>query len=175
MGVFDKFITAMSLNPDDEDDDFIDDGDYFDDEPDPPRINKRKKPKNNNFDDSASGNRENSKRINKITPIHGQRKTVIDGMEICVIKPKSVDDSREITDTLLSNRPVILDVEGLEIGEAQRIIDFAAGSCYAINGNLQKVTNYMIIISPSSVDISGDLLDIVESDTFQVNGLHMDL
>ena len=36
-------------------------------------------------------------------------------MEVCVIKPTSVDDAREITETLLSGRTVILNLEGLDL------------------------------------------------------------
>ena len=81
-------------------------------------------------------------------------------MEVCVIKPTSVEDAREITETLLSNRTVVLNLEGLDVDIAQRIIDFTSGSCFAISGNLQKISHYIFIITPSSVDISGDFQDI---------------
>lgn len=83
-------------------------------------------------------------------------------MEVCVIKPTSVEDAREITETLLNNRTVVLNVEGLDVEIAQRIIDFTSGSCFAISGNLQKISNYIFIITPA-VDISGDFLNIVDS------------
>ena len=82
-------------------------------------------------------------------------------MEVCVIKPSTVEDGREISDTLLSGRAVILNLEGLQVSIAQRIIDFTSGSCYSINGNLQKVSNYIFIITPESVDISGDFQDLL--------------
>ena len=50
-------------------------------------------------------------------------------MEVCVIKPNSVEDAREITETLLSGRTVILNLEGLDLEVAQRIIDFTSGVC----------------------------------------------
>lgn len=88
-------------------------------------------------------------------------------MEVCVIKPTSIEDAREVTETLLMNRTVVLNVEGLDLDVAQRIIDFASGSCFAISGNLQKISNYIFIITPQSVDISGDFLNIV--DTFDAS------
>ena len=90
-------------------------------------------------------------------------------MEVCVIKPTSFDESREITETLLANRTVVLNVEGLDVDIAQRIIDFASGSCFAINGNLQKISNYIFIITPESVDISGDFQSIMDS--FDISGI----
>ena len=90
-------------------------------------------------------------------------------MEVCVIKPTSVEDAREITETLLNNRRVVLNVEGLNVEIAQRIIDFASGSCFAIQGNLQKISNYIFILTPSTVDISGDFQSIMDS--FDVPGI----
>ena len=78
-------------------------------------------------------------------------------MEVCIIKPQSFEDASQISETLLANRTVILNMEGLDLSLAQRIIDFISGSCYAINGNLQKVSNYIFIVTPAAVDISGDL------------------
>ena len=82
-------------------------------------------------------------------------------MEVCVIKPTTCEDSREITETLLSNRTVVLNFEGLDVDVAQRIIDFTSGSCYAIGGNLQKVSGFIFLVTPKNVDISGDLQDIL--------------
>ena len=90
-------------------------------------------------------------------------------MEVCVIKPTSVEDAREITETLLNNRTVVLNVEGLDVEIAQRIIDFTSGSCFAMSGNLQKISNYIFIITPESVDISGDFLNI--ADAFDTKGM----
>ena len=81
-------------------------------------------------------------------------------MEVCVIKPNSVEDAREITETLLTGRTVILNLEGMDLEVAQRIIDFSSGACFAINGNLQKVSHYIFVITPESVEISGDFQDI---------------
>lgn len=89
------------------------------------------------------------------------------GMEVCVIKPTSFDETREITDTLLSNRTVVLNMEGLDMNLAQRIIDFTSGSTYAIHGNLQKISHYIFIVTPASVDISGDFPTIL-NDSFEV-------
>ena len=84
-------------------------------------------------------------------------------MEVCVVKPTSVDDSREITETLLAGRTVILNLEGLDLEIAQRIIDFTSGATFAISGNLQKISNYIFLVTPTNVDISGDLQDLLNT------------
>ena len=158
MGVMDKFISAMKLS-EDEDDGYYDD-DFYDDDPEPMR-----KPVSSNDTDNAEEDKVR-KLTPKVTPLR-QTKKVGAGMEVCVIKPNTVEDAREITETLLANRTVVLNLEGLDVDIAQRIIDFTSGSCFAISGNLQKISHYIFIITPASVDISGDFQDIL-SGSFDV-------
>lgn len=166
MGVMDKFLNYMKLNTGEEDDEYFDE-DYLDDDEEveaaPPG---RKSQAQKNRDDEEPEERSAKRQIsagNKITPIKqtsARRAPSGTGMEVCVIKPTSVEDAREITETLLANRTVVLNLEGLDVDIAQRIIDFTSGSCFAISGNLQKISHYIFIITPASVDISGDFQDI---------------
>lgn len=159
MSVMDKFLNAMKLNDEDEDDFYVDD--YFD-EPEPAK--KPTPAKDNTIDDEE---KPIKKTVPKVTQMRQMRKMSESGMEVCVIKPTTVEESREITETLLANRTVVLNLEGLDVEIAQRIIDFTSGSCFAINGNLQKISNYIFIITPASVDISGDFQEIL-SGSFDV-------
>lgn len=98
----------------------------------------------------------------KITPMRSSRKgsqTV--NMEVCVIKPTSMEDTREIADTLVDNSTVILNLEGIDVELAQRIIDFTSGACYSLGGSLQKVSSYIFVLGPYNVDITGDLQNIL--------------
>lgn len=159
MGVMDKFLNYMKLN--DEEDEYYDD-DYYDaDEID----EKPKKPVMKDLDNTEE---KPKKTTPKVTPMRqSPRKLTGSGMEVCVIKPTSVEDAREITETLLANRTVVLNLEGIDVDVAQRIIDFTSGSCFAISGNLQKISHYIFIITPASVDISGDFQEIL-SGSFDV-------
>jgi Uncharacterized protein conserved in bacteria len=178
MGVWDKLLNAMKLGEEEEDDDFFDD-DYYEEEP-PKKSGIFKRLEEEDDDDYGDDEFLDSERkrrpspqpsrpattSNKVTPMRGNKRTN-SSMEVCVIKPTSMEDTREITETLLSNRPVVLNLEGLDIEIAQRIIDFTSGSTYAISGNLQKISNYIFIITPSSVDISGDFQGVI-SGSFDV-------
>lgn len=159
MSVMDKFLNAMKLN--DEEDEYYDD-DFYDDEPEPV-----KKPNSNREDTVMDDDRPVKKSTPKVTPMRQMKKMPGTGMEVCVIKPTTVEDAREITETLLANRTVVLNLEGLDVDIAQRIIDFTSGSCFAISGNLQKISHYIFIITPASVDISGDFQEII-SGSFDV-------
>ncbi len=165
MSVMDKFLNYMKLN--DEEDDYYDDYDDYD-EPEEPAP----KPKKTSLKDTEPQEEKVVRKpaVSKVTPMRqAARKPVGAGMEVCVIKPTSVDDAREITDTLLANRTVVLNLEGLDVDIAQRIIDFTSGSTYAINGNLQKISLHIFIITPQSVDISGDFSGILSGNFDALN------
>ena len=167
MGVFDKFLDIMKLNDDDyDDDDFYDDEDYYDDYEEKPRrsLFGKKNTKEDNYDDFDMEEDKKSQpasNSNKVTPMRQPAARRSGNMEVCVVKPSSVDDSREITETLLSGRTVILNLEGMDLEIAQRIIDFISGATFAISGNLQKISNYIFLVTPTNVDITGDLQDLL--------------
>ncbi len=168
MGVLDKFLDIMKLSDDDDyDDDFFDD-DYEDDyEEKPAKKSFFKREKNyeleeEDYDDFEAPSRS-SRANNKVTPMRQPARRGNVSMEVCVIKPNSVEDAREITETLLSGRTVILNLEGLDLEIAQRIIDFTSGATFAISGNLQKISNYIFLVTPTNVDISGDLQDLLNT------------
>ncbi|MFQ9393602.1 MAG: cell division protein SepF [Lachnospiraceae bacterium] len=194
MGVLDKFLNVMKLNDDYDDDDYLDDeiDDEFEEERPAKkhfsrkttalmkmmifrmtsRSRKPEKPKHLHQRCLAS---ERPRQIktqpvtsSKVSPIRPRKSS---GMEVCVIKPKSMEDAREITETLLGGCTVVLNMEGLDLDIAQRIIDFSSGSCYAINGTLQKISGYIFIITPSTVDVSGDIQEILGG-SFDVPSVH---
>ena len=164
MSVMDRFLNIMKLN-DGEDDSYYDEDDGYLDEEDTKedKVLPIKQPE---------ASEEPKKQPSRMVPVRQQpRRLNSTGMEVCVIKPTSVEEAREITETLLENRTVILNLEGLDVDVAQRIIDFTSGSCYAIHGNLQKISHYIFIITPASVDISGDFQEIL-SGSFDVPSIH---
>ena len=178
MGVFDKFLNIMKLDDEDEYDEFDeyddDDDDYEDEQP--KRSFFKKKEKDFDYDLEEAIVKETKVAAKpapaKVTPIT-RRRSGGSGMEVCVIKPTTFEDAREVTETLLVGRAVVLNFEGLDVDLAQRIIDYTCGTCVAIDGNLRKISSYIFIVTPKSVDISGDLQDLL-TDAFEVPGIKTD-
>ena len=170
MGIMDKFLDIMHLNNDEDDDDYEyenEEYEYEEEKVKKPSRRERKKEEQehaaNNFEVSKP------KQQGKITPISKNRKQGQLGMEVCVIKPSTIEDEIEITDTLLNGRTVVINMEGLSVDIAQRIIDFTSGATYAMHGNLQKISNYIFLATPNGVDISGDIQNLMDS--FDIPGL----
>lgn len=185
MGVIDKFLNAMKLNDEESfgEDDYLDEDYEEEDQEVQPKKHILKKLEEEDEEEdliqqslAASPERASASRTSrpkvvrtnsssKVSPMRPKKSgTEKSGeMEVCVIKPRSMEDAREITETLLSGRTVILNLEGLDLEIAQRIIDFTSGAAFAINGNLQKVSNYIFLVTPTNVDISGDLQDLLNT------------
>ena len=162
MSVLDKFMDIMRMK-DEEDDEYYEGDDFFDeDELEEEYDEKPRKKKKGKTHEDFEEERPSKSRSNKVTPMRQPAKRS-SGMEVCVIKPTSVDDSREITETLLGNSTVILNLEGIDLEVAQRIIDFTSGATFAIDGNLQKISNFIFLVTPTNVDISGDLQDLLST------------
>ena len=176
MGVFDKFLDIMKLDGDDDFDEFdeLEDEDDFEEEPPKKSFFKRKE-KEYDYDLEDAIVKE-TKAVTKPAPAKVTsiaKKRSGNGMEVCVIKPTTFEDAREVTETLLSGRAVVLNFEGMDVDLAQRIIDYTCGTCVAIDGNLRKISSYIFIVTPKSVDISGDLQDLL-TDAFEVPGIKTD-
>ena len=80
-----------------------------------------------------------------------------------VIRPQTFNEAQIVADFLKEGKTIVVNLEGIEIGQAQRIIDFTSGATYAISGNLQKISNYIFLVTPTNVDISGDLQDLLNT------------
>lgn len=161
MSFFGKIMESMRLSESDDDDYFLDD-DYEDDEK-PPRKSLFGKRDEEYYDDEEEPEepvrprflgRSSSSNNNKVVPMKRN-------MEVSMIKPTSIEDSKEICDYLLAGKAVVLNMEGLHTEVAQRIIDFSSGATYSMNGNLQKISNYIFIATPESVELSGDFQDML--------------
>lgn len=162
------------------DDDYMDEEDYDEEEPRklfqsrPKEVTKLDERKTTSFaatqeraaikDESAESRRFTSRMErttnNKIVPI----RTTPRGLEVSIMKPTSFEDSQDICDMLLTGRAAVVNLEGFDPDEAQRVMDFISGCVYAINGKLHQISKYIFIFSPDNIDISGDYLELVSDD-----------
>jgi len=93
-----------------------------------------------------------------------QMPTANSDMEVCIVRPANIGESQQVCGLLMNSHPVIVNLEGIDILEAQRIMDFISGCIYAVDGNMCQVSRYIFIFSPKGVDISGDYIKSLEND-----------
>ena len=77
--------------------------------------------------------------------------------KLVVIEPKAFDECPRLVDNLKSRKPVIINLEKLESDTARKIFDFLSGATYALNGNVQKISNNIFVFAPENVDIAANV------------------
>ena len=157
MGVFGKIMDSLRLS-DNEDDDYFLDDDYEDEKPEKKSFFGKK---DKELDDDYGYDEPDE-------PVSKPR-----FLEVTMVKPTSMNDSQEICQYLLAGKAVVLNMEGLNMEVAQRIIDFASGATYSMNGNLQKISNSIFIATPESVELSGDFQELISGGAASFSGMGM--
>ena len=124
MSILNKLMDTMRLT--ENDDDYFDEEDY---EEEKPVIKKRSFGKRDEEMDDYRHEEESKPRF---LPRSSNSKVVQmrRSMEVSLIKPTSMEDTREICDYLLAGKAVVLNMEGIHMEVAQRIIDFTCGATY---------------------------------------------
>ena len=74
-----------------------------------------------------------------------------------VIRPQEISEAQTVADCLKQGKTIVVNMEGVELAPAQRIIDFIGGACYAIDGTLQAISANIFIAAPNTIEVSGDL------------------
>ena len=104
------------------------------------------------------------KNNSKVVPINStkaERNTYnpTPGSDIYSIQPARFDDGQIIVNHLIDNDVVLCNLEGLDQYDAQRIIDFISGACCALDAGIRKLSEYVYVIAPSGVYLTGDFKD----------------
>lgn len=193
MSIVDDFLKKMRMvsDEDDYDEDDYDDYDDYEDDDEILSKNPVKSASDDDYDDYDDEEDEAPAPVKKVgTPkktasLYSQHTTSqpqtknagsnVVGLskgspEVCMIMPKSFDDANTIADVLLSHKAVLLNLEGIDMVAAQRIIDFASGACYTVGGNLQKVSRKIFIVVPPDMNLSGDF-DSMIGDMIDLNAV----
>ncbi len=79
--------------------------------------------------------------------------------KMILFEPRAYSESSQIVDYLKNRNTVIVNLKRVTPEQAKRIVDFLAGSLYAMNGNLQKLGGGIFLCAPNNVNIEGKITD----------------
>lgn len=83
--------------------------------------------------------------------------------QVVLVKPERFETAAEIADQLRARRPVLINLETTPKDVTRRLVDFLSGVAYALDGKVKKIAANTYIITPSNVDLVGDLMDELEN------------
>ena len=87
-------------------------------------------------------------------------------LQVMLAKPERFDEVKEIAEQLNKKVTVVLNLETCQDGIARRILDFLSGATFANGGSVKPVAAKTFLLTPSNVNLMGDLMDELESTGF---------
>lgn len=78
-------------------------------------------------------------------------------MRLVIAKPREFAEAQQIVEHVKTRRPVLVNLEDTELNEAKRIIDFISGATFALDGNMQKVSQQIFVFAPAHVEVNAEV------------------
>jgi cell division inhibitor SepF len=70
--------------------------------------------------------------------------------------PRTFNDAQPIGDRYKRGIPVIINLQTVEASLAKRLIDFASGLTYALEGRMQRIADKVFLLTPENVELSAE-------------------
>ena len=110
------------------------------------------------FDDIFADDEPAGRPTTVLRPVGGTATRSRNGGDVRVhlVVPKSFNDAQQVADRFKDSIPVILNLQGSDTDLSKRLIDFASGLTYALDGGMQKIADKVFMLTPRNVEISAE-------------------
>ena len=65
-------------------------------------------------------------------------------------------DAQQVADEFKRSKPVIINLQSTDRELSKRLIDFASGLTYALDGGMQRVADKVFLLTPRNVEVSAE-------------------
>jgi cell division inhibitor SepF len=109
------------------------------------------------FDDIFADDEPTGRETTVLRPVPGGRGNGRgEAARVHLVHPKSFNDAQQVADKFKDSVPVILNLQGVDTDLAKRLIDFASGLTYALDGGMQRIADKVFMLTPRNVEISAE-------------------
>lgn len=161
-------IISNDVDSIEENDDFLDDGDMYEEEEIEETYQQESYQSEPAYQEQVNAyNRARQSRTQKGSNVINMQQTQsaaqpqnirnMSSVSVLVYRISKFDDSREVIENVKNQRPVIVNMNGLDDDEAQRSLDFIGGAMYALGGKAVKVDANIFVLAPYNIDISANM------------------
>ena len=114
-----------------------------------------RRPRRDDFDDIFPDDEPRSARrpTTVLRPVERARNGDV---RVHLVIPKSFNDAQQVADKFKQAIPVVLNLQGTDNELAKRLIDFASGLTYALDGGMQRIASKVFMLTPRNVQISAE-------------------
>ena len=126
--------------------------DRYRDRPNVRRLQRRRRDEIDDIfaDDAPRGGRE----TRVLRPVSNGRAG--SDIQVHLVIPKSFNDAQQIADQFKDAVPVILNLQAADTDLSKRLIDFASGLTYALDGGMQRIADKVFLLTPRNVEVSAE-------------------
>ncbi|MGI8440935.1 MAG: cell division protein SepF, partial [Thermoleophilaceae bacterium] len=104
-------------------------------------------------EDSSSAGRSAGRSTRVLRPVQSNGRADV---QVHLVVPKSFNDAQQIADQFKNAIPVILNLQGTDNELSKRLIDFASGLTYALDGGMQRIADKVFLLTPRNVEVSAE-------------------
>jgi cell division inhibitor SepF len=110
------------------------------------------------IDDIFADDAPSERRTTTLRPVGGARPANGRSGEVRVhlVIPKNFNDAQDVADKFKESIPVIINLQGSENDLSKRLIDFASGLTYALDGGMQRIADKVFLLTPRNVEVSAE-------------------
>jgi cell division inhibitor SepF len=125
-----------------------------------PNVRRLQRRRRNEFDDIfADEPRGGGRETRVLRPVGsggGNGRSGPGDLQVHLVVPKSFNDAQQIADQFKDAIPVILNLQGTDTDLSKRLIDFASGLTYALDGGMQRIADKVFLLTPRNVEVSAE-------------------
>ena len=97
--------------------------------------------------------RASSRATRVLRPVGGNGRADV---QVHLVVPKNFNDAQQVADQFKEGIPVILNLQGSDTDLSKRLIDFASGLTYALDGGMQRIADKVFLLTPRNVEVSAE-------------------
>ncbi|HKJ37016.1 MAG TPA: cell division protein SepF [Solirubrobacterales bacterium] len=113
---------------------------------------RRSEPADSDIDDIFADDDPPSRR-RELRPVSGNGGG---NVQVHFVTPRNFNDAQEIADKFKRSVPVILNLQSASTDLSKRLIDFASGLTYALEGGMQRIADKTFLLTPANVEVSAE-------------------
>ena len=127
--------------------------DRYRDRPNVRRLERKRR--RDEFDDIFADDSPPRGRSRALRPVEGNGRGAGD-VTVHLVIPKSFNDAQQIADQFKNSVPVIINLQGTDTELSKRLIDFASGLTYALEGGMQRIADKVFLLTPRNFEVSAE-------------------
>jgi cell division inhibitor SepF len=122
-----------------------------------PNVRRLQRRRRDEIDDIFADEPRSARETRPLRPVGGNgRSTQAGDIQVHLVIPKNFNDAQQIADQFKDSIPVILNLQGADTDLSKRLIDFASGLTYALDGGMQRIADKVFLLTPRNVEVSAE-------------------